>query len=70
MSRQRVRVSNAMVWAVVMLAVAVVLKGVDGSVFVGVLMALIVGAAGTDALLVRVLPPDRSPGAASDREHR
>ena len=45
-----------MVWAVVMLAVAVLLKGVDRSLFVGVLMVLIVGAAGTDALLVRVLP--------------
>ena len=37
MLRQRVRLWNAVVWAVVMLAVAVVLKGVDGSVFVGVL---------------------------------
>lgn len=56
MSRQRVSVWNAVVWAVVMLAVAVVLKGVDGSVFVAALMALIVGAAGIDALLVRALP--------------
>ncbi len=70
MLRQRVRLWNAVVWAVVMLAIAVVLKGVDGSVFVGVLMVLIVGAAGTDALLVRVLPPDRSPGPSPDGEHR
>lgn len=70
MSRQRVRVWNAVVWAVVMLAVAVVLKGVDGSVFVGTLVALIVGAAGTDALLVRALPPDESPGPGSNGEHR
>jgi hypothetical protein len=60
------RVWNSAVWAVVMLAIAVVLKGVDGWVFVGVLMALIVGAAGTDALLVRALPPDGSPGRASE----
>lgn len=70
MTRQRVRVWNAVVWAVVMLAVAVVLKGVEGSVFVGALMALIVGAAGADARLVRVLPPDRSPRPGSDGEHR
>ena len=70
MSRQRVRVWNAVVWAVVMLAVAVVLEGVDGSVFVAALVALIVGAAGTDALLVRALPPDGSPGPGSDGEHR
>lgn len=69
MSRQRVRVWNAVVWAVVMLAVAVALKGVDRSVFVAALMALIVGAAGTDALLVRALPPDESPGPGSDGEH-
>jgi hypothetical protein len=61
MSRQRARMWNAVVWAVVMLANAVVLKGVDGSVFVAALVVLIVGAAGTDALLVRALPsPDPS----------
>jgi hypothetical protein len=69
MSRQRMRVWNAVVWAVVMLAVAVVLKGVDGSVFVGVLTVLIVGAAGTDALVVRALPRDGSPGPGSGGEH-
>lgn len=70
MSRQRVTECDAVVWAVVMLAVAVVLMGVDGSVFVAALMASIVGAAGTDALLVRALPPDESPGPGSDGEHR
>ena len=60
MSRQRVRMRNAIVWAVVMLANAVVLKGVDGSVFVAALLVLIVGAAGTDALPVRSLPPGGS----------
>lgn len=37
--------------------------------FVGALVVLIVGAAGTDALLARALPPDESPGPGSDREH-
>ncbi len=58
MSRKRVRTWNAVVWAVAMLADAVVLKGVDGTVFVAALLVLIVGAAGTDALLVRALPLD------------
>jgi hypothetical protein len=56
MSRQRVRMWNAAVWAIAMLADAVVLKGAEGSVFIAALLVLIVGAAGSDALLVRALP--------------
>jgi hypothetical protein len=66
MSRQRARMWNAVVWAVAMLADAVVLKGVDGSVFVAALLVLIVGAAGTDALLVRALPLGGSSRPGSD----
>jgi hypothetical protein len=67
MSRQRVRMWDAVVWASAMLADAVVLKGVDGSVFVAALLVLIVGAAGTDALLVRALPlGSGSPPPGSD----
>jgi hypothetical protein len=47
---------NVVVWACAMLANAAVLEGVDGSVFVAALLMLIVGAAGTDALLVDALP--------------
>lgn len=69
MSRQRVRTWNAVVWACAMLADAVVLKGVDRSVFVAALLVLIVGAAGTDALLIRALPLDGdSPPPEADEE--
>ncbi len=68
MSRQRVRMWNAVVWAVAMLADAVVLKGINGSVFVANLLVLIAGAAGTDALLVRALPPGSGyPPPGSDK---
>ncbi len=68
MSRQRVRMWNAVAWAFAMLADAVVLKGVDGSVFVAALLVLIAGAAGTDALLVRAFPPGGGyPPSGSDQ---
>jgi hypothetical protein len=66
MSRQLVRKWNAMVWAVVMLANGVLLKGIDGSIFVAALVVLIAGAAGTDALLARALPLGGSPHPGSN----
>lgn len=51
-------------WAAAMLADAVLLKGVDSSVFVAALLVLILGAAGTDALIVRALPREHDDGRA------
>lgn len=53
MNRQRLRMWNSIVWGVALLACAVVLEGEDGSVL---LLILICGAAGSDALLVRAIP--------------
>lgn len=59
---------HAVVWTVVMLAVAVVPESVRGSVFVAASLALIAAPAGTDALLVSAVSPDGSPGPAGDGE--
>jgi len=56
MNRQRLRMWNSIVWGVAILACAVVLEGEDGSVLLGILLILICGAAGSDALLVRAIP--------------
>ncbi len=56
MNRKQVLFWNSVVWAVAMLGCAVVLRGVDG--FIYVLLVLICGALGSDAVVSR-LPADR-----------
>lgn len=57
---QRALVWNSIVWAAVMLASAVVLRGADE--FIGVLIVLISGAVASDAVIARAAESEDRPG--------
>ena len=52
MNRKQVLLWNSIVWAIAVLACAVVLKGSDE--FLGVLVVLLCGAVGSDAVVTRL----------------
>ena len=71
MTWHRLRMGNAVVWSVVLVIGALLLRSDGGSVRFWVSAVVIAGAVGSDAPLVRTVPKEhRAPGRGTYGAHR